>query len=194
MKHPHAAGQALAESIVLLAVLLVFFSCGTWLLRHAGHAQVLQASAAASMFQQAYQHASPPVVAASQQQDLVSGPLSTLWQGQYEPLHLGGLTIYGVQASREFAVLPGLALGPTHLRRHSYWLMSTGHANDDQQVRERLEASESLWGQAAWKSQALLARLGPSYQSMEGYWGRSAPQTDWLKAWQRYVPDSERLP
>lgn len=179
-------GQALAETILVLAGLVLFFICGIWLFRQLGYAQELQAQAAEQVFQAVYQH--PKELTGLAVQTAVEGPLSSVWSSTYRQLGLGRAQVYGVHLTQAVADLQGLGVSGLQLRRHAYWMAESGASHSDTDTRQRLEQAELLWQSTAHTSQSLVSRLRPAFTAIEGQWGSAAPRTDWLQPWEDYVP------
>lgn len=182
-------GQALAEAVIVLASLVLFFISATWLFRHIGYAHQLQAQASGRLFQAVYQ--APHEL--NKRQDLEikpssMGQLSSAWRSSYSDLQLGATQLYGLQLTQSTHALQGMPDFIARLQRHAYWMGDTGTTNGDTQTRTRLEQAEEIWRQTAGPSQGVVRRLLPSFSALEGQWGRQVPHTDWLGPWERYVP------
>lgn len=69
----------------------------------------------------------------------------------------------------------------------SIWV-GAAHANSDEQIVKRLEASTSLWKYAQRNSIRAIKTLQPVVSPVDAAWGRKTPSTDWLRPWQESVP------
>lgn len=86
-------------------------------------------------------------------------------------------------AQRLFEFVPKMTLNS----QTSIWV-GAGHANDDTQAVQRLEASQSLWAYAQPRSKRVIDTLTPLLSPVDMAWGRPSPSTDWILPWQESVP------
>lgn len=74
------------------------------------------------------------------------------------------------------------------LDRHTAILSGTGAASDDTSVQRNLSDSEQAWGRLADASRREGLAVEQRVRALDGAWGRTLPDWDWLGAWAGEVP------
>lgn len=207
-------GQAMVEMLVVVVMVWLLIAAVMWLQRWQQIKLQTQHHAALSAFRfsQGWElGANQPVWQPTYHEGLLS-PIAHEWHANAQPLGVMSiLPSFMQQAQREglFAqsqrwrfstvVSDSGWLPAVWAQKKPYFLselklssqtsiwVGAGHALSDEDMVQRIEKSDSLWGTAV-HSQRLVRGWDTRLQAVDRPWARASPQVDWLRPWQHDLP------
>lgn len=187
-------GMALIEACLLGVVLGLMVMAGRWLMQQQYRLQQMQQSTHLALFTHDAQ--GRPVSVLNNPAHGV-GParfvelsISTSQALQWELLNLrsGAWTVQSRVPIPWPRWLISLSTSSQLQRQSQLWAVA-GQSTSAQQTRQRLESSETAWGQAVAASRPAARDTVRQAGPMDAAWGRTQADLDWLSRWQDVVPD-----
>jgi hypothetical protein len=82
----------------------------------------------------------------------------------------------------------GIENQPNQIRRQAFIAVNTGFASDDDNVVERIRASELAWAGNERASNGAGKLVAARLMPVDAAWSRPEPEFDWLGPWRQSVP------
>ena len=180
------SGQALAEALSGMAILLVFILC----LEQTGRYQSLMAKLQSTSH---YHALAETKMRPSGAQPKSAAPgaslkldVNTRGPSVFSKIGIGSFE--NVEAT--VTVKPRIPL--LRVTRNSYVIRSDSHASSELNMHRRIEGDSSLWLTVSGPSQQQFLNVALRYAAIDAPWRRPLPTTDWLHKWEHVVPVLER--
>src|SRR5690625_3405396 len=213
-----SSGQALAESLVVILVLLALWQGSTWLGRLQDMALQAQHASRFAAFALTRSQEARPIHSIERHffsgsahqwrnadgslmlpthadnirlQVMASQPVGAEAQSGANRAHSSLLRHWWARDDHGIfsaSFHVGLVSDGLRLKRFTSLMHGAGHSSDDQQVQKRLAQSETAWQSAYRFSYRSGTQVADVMQKVDGAWPRAQFNPDWLSKWAGFVP------